>query len=94
MEKLNADVMIGPLSGDEAVYIANYAKARRRRRSSSARPVSGSDDADRSEEHVPLPATAPSGTRASEDRLQEAQLAEGRDHDGRLQLRLDVEAQA
>ena len=27
MEKLNADVMIGPLSGDEAVYIANYAKA-------------------------------------------------------------------
>src|SRR6476659_4104520 len=27
MEKLNADVMVGPLSGDEAVYIANYAKA-------------------------------------------------------------------
>ena len=27
MEKLNADVMIGPLSGDEAVYVANYAKA-------------------------------------------------------------------
>jgi branched-chain amino acid transport system substrate-binding protein len=26
MEKLNADVMIGPLSGDEAVYVANYAK--------------------------------------------------------------------
>jgi len=27
MEKLGADVMVGPLSGDEAVYIANYAKA-------------------------------------------------------------------
>jgi branched-chain amino acid transport system substrate-binding protein len=27
MEKLNADVMIGPLSGDEAVSIANYAKS-------------------------------------------------------------------
>lgn len=27
MEKLNADVEIGPLSGDEAVYTANYAKA-------------------------------------------------------------------
>ena len=27
MEKLDADVMVGPLSGDEAVYMANYAKA-------------------------------------------------------------------
>jgi branched-chain amino acid transport system substrate-binding protein len=27
MEKLRADVMIGPLSGDEAVYVANYAKS-------------------------------------------------------------------
>jgi len=27
MEKLRADVMVGPLSGDEAVYIANYAKS-------------------------------------------------------------------
>jgi branched-chain amino acid transport system substrate-binding protein len=27
MEKLRADVMVGPLSGDEAVYVANYAKA-------------------------------------------------------------------
>jgi branched-chain amino acid transport system substrate-binding protein len=27
MEQLNADVMIGPLSGDEAVSIANYAKS-------------------------------------------------------------------
>jgi branched-chain amino acid transport system substrate-binding protein len=27
MEQLNADVMVGPLSGDEAVYVANYAKA-------------------------------------------------------------------
>jgi branched-chain amino acid transport system substrate-binding protein len=27
MEQLNADVMIGPLSGDEAVYVAQYAKA-------------------------------------------------------------------
>ena len=27
MEQLDADVMIGPLSGDEAVYVARYAKA-------------------------------------------------------------------
>ena len=27
MEQLKADVMIGPLSGDEAVHVANYAKA-------------------------------------------------------------------
>src|SRR6478736_3348061 len=27
MEKLGADVMVGPLSGDEAVYVANYAKS-------------------------------------------------------------------
>src|ERR687888_640704 len=27
MEQLNADIMIGPLSGDEAVSIANYAKS-------------------------------------------------------------------
>jgi branched-chain amino acid transport system substrate-binding protein len=27
MEKLGADVMIGPLSGDESVFVANYAKA-------------------------------------------------------------------
>ena len=27
MEQLQADVMIGPLSGDEAVYVANYAKS-------------------------------------------------------------------
>ena len=38
MEKLGADVMIGPLSGDEAVYVANYAKATQRRRSSTAPP--------------------------------------------------------
>ena len=27
MEQLGADVMIGPLSGDEAVSVANYAKS-------------------------------------------------------------------
>ncbi len=27
MEQLKADVMIGPLSGDEAVYVANYARS-------------------------------------------------------------------
>jgi branched-chain amino acid transport system substrate-binding protein len=31
MEQLNADVMIGPLSGDEAVSIANYAKSHPRK---------------------------------------------------------------
>ena len=29
MEQLGADVMIGPLSGDEAVYVANYARSHR-----------------------------------------------------------------
>ena len=27
MEQLGADIMIGPLSGDESIAVANYAKA-------------------------------------------------------------------
>ena len=56
MEQLNADVMIGPLSGDEAVSVANYAKSHpdedvHHRHGGLA----GSDPADRAEERVPLP---------------------------------------
>ena len=38
MEKLGADIMIGPLSGDEGIAVANYAKAASRRRRSSTAP--------------------------------------------------------
>ena len=36
MEQLEADVMIGPLSGDESIAVANYAKPHPTRRSSTA----------------------------------------------------------
>ena len=56
MEQLKADVMVGPLSGDEAVYDRELREGapdedvhHRHRR------VAGSDDADRAEEPVPLP---------------------------------------
>ena len=55
------------------------------------RRVAGPDAADRAEERVPLPRRRrPVERRHRRDRLQEARLAEGRDHHGRLQLRLDV----
>ena len=74
MEQLGADVMIGPLSGDEAVYDRELCEGppdedvhHRHRR------LAGSDDADRSEEHVPLPRRRrPVERRHRRDRLQEA----------------------
>ena len=56
MEQLNADVMIGPLSGDEAVSVANYAKSHPTKTFIiGTAGLAGSDAADRAEEHVPLP---------------------------------------
>ena len=56
MEQLKADVMVGPLSGDEAVYVANYAKKHPNEDVHHRHGrVAGSDAADRTEERVPLP---------------------------------------
>ena len=92
MEELDADIMIGPLSGDEAVAIANYAKSHPDQDLHHRhRGLAGSDDPDRAAERVPVPRRRrPVERRPRRDRLQEARLAEGRDHHGRLQLRLDV----
>ena len=90
MEQLGADVMIGPLSGDEAVYdrelreVAPVEDVHHRHGR-----LAGSDPADRTRRTCSATtATAPSGTPAPADRLQEARLAQGSDHHGRLQLRL------
>ena len=56
MEQLGADVMIGPLSGDEAVYIANYAKSHPTK--TFIIGTAGSQDPTLQitpEQHVPLP---------------------------------------
>ncbi len=92
MEQLKADVMVGPLSGDEAVAIANCAKPQPTKTFIiGTAGVAGSDAADRAEERVPLPRRRrPVERRHRRDRLQEARLAQRRDHHGRLQLRLDV----
>ena len=74
MEQLKADVMVGPLSGDEAVAIANYAKAHPKQdvHHRDGR-LAGSDNADRAEEHVPLPrGRRPVERRHRRDRVQEA----------------------
>ena len=96
MEQLGADVMIGPLSGDEAVAIANYARAHPTK--TFIIGTAGSQDPTMQiapQEHVPLlrrRRPVERGTRR--DRLQEARLAQGRNHHGRLQLRLDVRRRA
>ena len=96
MEKLGADVMVGPLSGDEAVYVANYAKAHPTKTFIIGTAGSrGPDDADPPGQPVPLPRRRrPVERGRRRDRVQEARLEEGRDHHGRLQLRLDVRARA
>ena len=56
MVQLGGEVMIGPLSGDEAVSIANWAKQNPSEDGDHRhRRVAGSDDADRTEEPLPLP---------------------------------------
>ena len=91
MEKLGADVMIGPLSGDEAVYVANYAKSHPTK--TFINGTAGSQD--------PTMQIAPKNQfRYHGDGAQwnagagelayKKRLAQGGDHRGRLQLRLDV----
>ena len=71
--------------------VANYAKHNRRRRSSSAPPGRRTRRCrSRRRTSSATTATAPSGTPARGDRLQEARLAYGRAHRGRLQLPVDV----
>ena len=56
MQQAGAEVMVGPLSGDEAVAVANWAKPRPDQDGHHRhRGVAGSDAADRTEERVPLP---------------------------------------
>ena len=74
--------MIGPLSGDEAVAVANYAKdASGQDVHHRHRGVAGSDAPDRSAELVPLPRRRRAvERRPRRDRLQRARLAERGDH--------------
>ena len=56
MVQLGGEVMIGPLSGDESVAIANWAKQNPKKTVIiGTAGVAGSDDADRAEEPLPLP---------------------------------------
>ena len=93
MEQLGADVMIGPLSGDESIAVANYAKqhpdqdVRRRLRGRAGHDAQGAGP-----ELLPLQR----GRRAVErrpgrHRLQPARVADGGGGLRRLQLRLDVD---
>ena len=96
MEQLKADVMIGPLSGDEAV--ASRTTRRRTRRRRSIIGTAGSQD--------PTLQLAPKNVfryhgdgaqwnaGIGEIAYKKLQLAQGRDHHGRLQLRLDVRRRA
>ena len=66
MEQLGADILIGPLSGDEAVAVANYAKAHPTK--TFVNGTAGAQDTtlqSRRRTSSASTATAPSGTRAS-----------------------------
>ena len=79
MTQLRADIMIGPLSGDEAVSIANWAKQNRSKTVIIGTGRAGSDHADRAEEPLPLPRRRRPVERGPRgDRLQEARLEDGR----------------
>ena len=92
MEGLKADVMVGPLSGDEAVAIANYAKGKPTK--TFVIGTAGSQD--------PTMQIAPKNmfrylgdgaqwnAGLGEILYKKCRLAERRHHHGRLQLRLDV----
>ena len=92
MEQLRADVMIGPLSGDEAVYVARYAKSHPTK--TFIIGTAGSQD-------PTLQLAQPNVFRYHGDGAQwnagtgeiaykRLKLAQRGDHHGRLQLRLDV----
>ena len=92
MEQLGADILIGPLSGDEAVAVAHYAQAHPAK--TFVNGTAGSQD--------PTLQIAPQNffrfngdgaqwnAGAGKIAIEKLQLEEGRDHHGRLQLRLDV----
>ena len=92
IEQNKADVMIGPLSGDESVAIAKYAKAApdedlRRRLGRRA----GHDPQGACTELLPLQRRRCAVERRSRrPRVQQARLEDGSGHPGQLQLRLDV----
>ena len=92
MEQLDADVMIGPLSGDESIAIANYAKQH---------PDKTFVDGSAGAQDTTLKVQAPNFFRFNGDGAQwnaglgdiaynTAGLEEGRGRGRRLQLRLDV----
>ena len=92
MEQLGADIMIGPLSGDESVAVANYAKQHPTK--TFVNGTAGAWD-------TTAAVKAPNFFRFNGDGLQwqagigsiattEEQVEERRDHHGRLQLRLRV----
>ena len=92
MVQQDADVMVGPLSGDEAVATANWAKSHLDKTIIiGTAGFAGPDDADRSEERVPLLRRRRAVERRHRrDPLQEVGLAKRRGDHGRLQLRVDV----
>ena len=92
MVQLGGEVMIGPLSGDESVAIANWAKQNPQKTVIiGTAGVAGPDDADRAEEPLPLPRRRRPVERGPRgDRLQEARLAHGRADRRRLQLPVDL----
>ena len=92
MEQLKADVMIGPLSGDESIAVANYAKQH---------PTKTFVDGSAGAQDTTLKVRAPNFFRFNGDgaqwnagprrpRLQQAGLEDRGSRRGRLQLRLDV----
>ena len=92
MEQLDADVMIGPLSGDESIAVANYAKQH---------PDKTFVDGSAGAQDTTLKVQAPNFFRFNGDgaqwnaglgdhRLQQARLEDRRGRGRRLQLRLDV----
>ena len=92
MEQLDADVMIGPLSGDESIAVANYAKQH---------PDKTFVDGSAGAQDTTLKVQAPNFFRFNGDGAQwnaglgdiaynKLGLEEGRGRRRRLQLRLDV----
>ena len=89
MEQLGGEIMIGPLSGDEGVAVANYAKSAPEADVLQRLLGRSADDAQGArKELLPLQRRrCPVERRHGRDRLQAPRLAQRGDHHGRLQLR-------